>query len=213
MLHQPRWLTLMALTCIAALVSLPPHRAGAVGAPVAAATVSRQNAEAFSQKVSLIRQHGDLGPRGGARRTPVTQDELNSWFAFGAQPYLPNGVSQPEVTIVGRGQLAGQAIVDLDAIAKRRATGSTFDPWAFIGGRVPVKVAGILHTRDGMARLEIQSAEISGVPVPPTLLQELVSFYSRSPERPQGVRLDETFALPANIRQIEVGQGQAVVVQ
>jgi len=81
------------------------------------------------------------------------------------------------------------------------------------GGRVPVKVIGILHTRDGMGRLEIQSAEVSGVPVPPTLLQELVSFYSRSPERPQGVRLDETFALPANIRRIEVGQGQAVVVQ
>jgi hypothetical protein len=40
-----------------------------------------------------------------------------------------------------------------------------------------------------------------------------VSYYSRTPENPQGVRLDDTFSLPANIRQIEVGQGQAVVVQ
>ena len=178
-----------------------------------AATVSRQSAETFAQKVSVIRQHGELGERAGMRRTPVSQDELNSWFAFRAQPLLPTGVSQAEVTIVGQGRLAAQAIVDLDAVAKRKASGGTFDPWALLGGRVPVKVTGVLHTRDGMGRLEVQAAEISGIPVPPTLLQELVGFYSRSPERPQGVRLDDTFALPASIRQIEVGQGQAVVVQ
>jgi hypothetical protein len=175
--------------------------------------VSRQGADAFAEKVALIRRHGELTDRAPARRTAVTQDEVNSWFAFRAQPHLPNGVTQPEVTIVGEGRLAGQAIVDLDAVAKRRASGGAFDPWALLGGRVPVKVTGILHTRDGMARLEIQSADVSGVPVPPSLLQELVSFYSRSPERPAGVRLDDTFALPSNIRQIEVGQGQAVVVQ
>jgi hypothetical protein len=185
----------------------------AVLVPLRAATVSPQSADVFAEKVSLIRRHGDIGERAGARRTAFTQDELNSWFAFRAKPLLPNGVTQPEITIVGQGQLAGQAIVDLDAVAKRRASGGTFDPWALIGGRVPVKVTGILHTRDGLARLEIQSAEVSGLPVPPSLLQELVSFYSRSPERPAGVRLDDTFPLPSNIRQIEVGQGQAVVVQ
>ncbi|MBI3050665.1 MAG: hypothetical protein HYY76_20435 [Acidobacteria bacterium] len=212
MVDHPRSLAVIVLTC-ATLLSLSPHRARAAGDPLAAATVSRQSAETFAQKIALIRQHGELGPGGGTRRTPVTQDELNSWFAFRGQPHLPNGVTQPEVTIVGEGRLAGQAILDLEAVAKRRASGGTLDPWAFIGGRVPVKVTGVLHTRDGVGRLEIQSAEISGVPVPPTLLQELVSFYSRSPEQPQGVRLDETFALPANIRRIEVGQGQAVVVQ
>ena len=198
--HPPRWIAAMIVLGTAALASLQ------------AATVSRQSAATFDEKVALIRRHAETD-RPAARRTAVTQDEVNSWFAFSGQPHLPNGVTQPEVTIVGQGRLAGQAIVDLDAVAKRRSSGGAFDPWALLGGRVPVKVTGILHTRDGMARLEIQSAEISGVPVPPPLLQELVSFYSRSPERPAGVRLDDTFALPANIRQIEVGQGQAVVVQ
>jgi hypothetical protein len=147
---------------------------GAVLVSLEAATVSPQSAEVFAEKVSVIRRHGDLGQRAGARRTPVTQDELNSWFAYRAKPLLPNGVMQPEVTIVGQGRLSGQAIVDLDAVAKRRATGGAFDPWALLGGRVPVKVTGILHTRDGLARLEIQTAEVSGVPVPPTLLQEVV---------------------------------------
>jgi hypothetical protein len=178
-----------------------------------AAAVSTQDAEVFVEKVAAIRRHGDLGDRAGGRRTAVTQDELNSWFAFRAQPFLPNGVTRPEVTIVGQGRLAGQVIVDLEAVGKRRATGGAFDPWALLGGRVPVKMTGVLHTRDGQGRVEVESAEVSGVPVPPALLQELVGFYSRSAERPSGVRLDETFALPANIRQIEVGQGQAVVVQ
>jgi hypothetical protein len=45
------------------------------------------------------------------------------------------------------------------------------------------------------------------------VLQELVSYYSRTAEDPRGIDLDEPFELPAGIRQIEVGQGQAVVVQ
>lgn len=182
-------------------------------ASLQAATVSRQSAETFAQKVALIRQQAEVSERVGARRTSFTQDELNSWFAYQATPLLPNGVTQPQVTIVGQGRVSGQAVVDLDAIAKRRASGGTFDPWSLVGGRVPVTVAGILHTRDGQGRFEPQSAEISGLPVPTSVLQELLSFYSRSPERPQGLRIDETFSLPANIRQIEVGPGQAVVVQ
>lgn len=181
--------------------------------PLEAATVSRQSADEFAQKVALIQRQADAAPRAGMRRTRLTEDELNSWFTFHAQPLLPNGVGQPQVTIIGDGRVAGQAIVDLDAVAKRRSTGGAFDPFSLIGGKVPVGVTGILHTRDGMARFEVQSAEMSGIPVPVTVLQELVTYYSRTPERPQGVRLDDAFALPANIQQIEVGQGQAVVVQ
>jgi len=181
--------------------------------PLQAATVSRQSADEFAQKVVLIRRQGDITERAGTRRTRLTQDELNSWFMYHAPPLFPNGVGQPQVTIVGEGRVAGQAVVDLDAVAKRRSTGGAFDPFSLIGGKVPVSVSGILHTRDGMGRFEVQTAEMSGIPVPVTVLQELVTFYSRTPERPQGVRLDDAFALPANIRQIDVGQGQAVVVQ
>ena len=181
-------------------------------ATVDAATVSRQSAETFSQKVTVIRRNAEAG-KPVARKTPVSQDELNSWFTYSASPHLPGGVSQPQVTIVGEGRVAGQAIVDLEALAKRRSSGGSFDPWSLIGGKVPVNVTGILHTRDGKARFEVQTAEISGLPVPTSILQELVSFYSRTPDHPQGVRLDDTFSLPAQIREIQVGQGQAVVVQ
>ena len=183
--------------------------------PLQAATVSRQSAEEFAQKIELIQRQGAASAqRAGSRRTRLTEDELNSWFMYRAQPVLPAGVSQPQIIIVGEGRLAGQAIIDLDAVAKRRsAGGGAFDPLSLIGGKVPVSVSGVLHTRDGMARFEVQRAEMSGIPVPVTVLQEVLTYYSRSDERPQGVRLDDVFSLPANIRQIEVGQGQAVVVQ
>ena len=182
-------------------------------APLDAATVSKQNADTFSRKIALIQRQADMKERVGARRTALTEDELNSWFAFSAKPLLPAGVSSPQISALGQGRVMGQAIVDLDSVSKRKSTGGTFDPWSFVGGKVPISVTGILHARDGKGRFDVQNAYISGVPVPATLLQEILSFYSRTPERPQGVRLDAPFELPANIRQIDVGQGQAVVVQ
>jgi hypothetical protein len=181
--------------------------------PLQAATVSRQIADTFAKKIVEIQQQGAADQKPATRRTPVSEDEVNSWFTYRAQPMLPVGVSQPQVTLVGQGRVTGQATVDLDAIGRRRSSGGTFDPFSYLGGRVPVSVEGILHTQDGRGRFEVQSAEISGVPVPKAILQEMVSYYSKSPTNPDGVSLDEAFALPANIRQIELGQGQAVVVQ
>ena len=181
--------------------------------PLHAASVSKQQADVFARKIVLIQRQADQVERAGTRRTALTEDELNSWFAYQARPLLPAGVTDPKVTIIGGGRVAGQATVDLDAIAKRRSTGGTLDPWSYIGGRVPVNVVGTLHTRDGMGQFELQSADISGLPVPKTLLQEVVTYYSRTPENPRGVRLEDQFALPARIRQIEVAQGQAIVVQ
>jgi hypothetical protein len=184
--------------------------------PVEAATVSRQSADVVAQKIASILDQEGSGRPAGTQRTRLTEDEFNSWFLYRGerwQKLLPAGVAQPQVTIVGAGQVAAQAVVDLDAVAKRRARGGAFDPLSLIGGTVPVTVTGLLHTREGKARFEVQSAEVSGIPVPVTVLQELVGYYSRTPERPEGLRLDDTFMLPAGIRQVEIGKGQAVVVQ
>jgi len=182
---------------------------------VDAVTLSPQSAESFVVKVESIRDQGDQAGRAGSQRTRFTEDELNSWFVYRKdrwQKVLPTGVAQPQVTIIGAGQVAGQALVDLDAVAKRRSRGS-FDPLSLIGGTVPVSVTGLLHTKEGQARFEVQSAEISGIPVPVTVLQELLGYYSRTAENPEGLRLDEAFMLPSGIQQVEIGRGQAVVVQ
>ena len=180
----------------------------------AAAALTQQEADAFAKKVAIISQQGTLTARtAAARRTPVSETEVNSWFAYRARPLLPVGMTEPQITIIGDGKVSGAATVDLDAVAKTRRSGSLIDPWNLLGGRLPVTVSGVLRTENGQGRFELQQAAISGVPVPKTILQELVSYYSKTADDPRGIDLDEPFALPAGIRQIEVRQGQAVVVQ
>jgi hypothetical protein len=177
-----------------------------------AANTSRPQAEAFAKKIATINQHADKGGK-SPRRTVLTESEVNSWFEFRAQPLLPAGVTNPKVVAIGNGKLLGSAIVDLEAIGKKRGSGGALDLWNLLGGRLPLSVTGILHTKDGKGRFEMQAADVSGVPVPMSLLQELVSYYTRTPDHPQGVKLDAPFDLPAEIKQIEVGQAQAVVIQ
>jgi hypothetical protein len=178
-----------------------------------AAAISKQQADLFARKVAQIVGQGDRNQKPGTRRTSVSETELNSWFAYSATPLLPAGVADPRITMVGNGKLAGKAIVDLDTIAKKKQSGGTFDLWNLIGGKVPVNVIGTLRTKDGQGSFLLESADVSGVPVPKTFLQEMVSHYSRTPNNPRGVNLEDPFALPASIRQIDVGAGQAVIVQ
>ena len=49
-------------------------------------------------------------------------------------------------------------------------------------------VSGVLHTQDGQGRFECSQAEVSGMPVPEIVLQELVGYYSRTAEDPDGIR-------------------------
>jgi hypothetical protein len=80
-------------------------------------------------------------------------------------------------------------------------------------GRLPVAATGVLTTSNGVGRFTLESANVAGVPVPKLFLQQVVSYYSRSPSRPSGISLDDSFALPARIREIQVGRGEALVIQ
>jgi len=173
---------------------------------------SKRDAELLKQKVATISAHGERPSKQG-RRTTVTEGEVNSYLVYDAKPQLPAGVVEPAVTILGTGRLAGRAVVDLDAVRHARASQSWFDPTNYLTGRLPVSATGRLKTSNGIGRFELESASVGGVPVPKLLLQEIVSYYTRTPEKPSGIGLDDPFALPARIREIQVERGQAIIVQ
>ena len=173
---------------------------------------SKQNAELLKQKVATISAHGERPTKQG-RRTTVTEGEVNSYLVYDAKPQLPAGVVDPAVTILGTGRLSGRAVVDLDAVRHARASQSWFDPTNYLTGRLPVNATGRLKTSNGVGQFELESASVGGVPIPKILLQEIVSYYTRSPEKPSGIGLDDPFALPARIREIQVERGQAIIVQ
>ena len=185
-----------AIICCALLALLVPVEAG---------NTSRAQADSFAKKLLIIQQHAEESPK-SSRRTTVTEVELNSWFMYRAQPLLPTGVKDPRVTAIGNGKLHGVVTVDLDDLATSSAL-------KLLAGKVPIALTGVLRTKDGRGQFDLQSAQLSGVPVPKFLVQEIVTHYTRSDERPKGIRLDDPFQLPASIKQIDVGQGQAVVIQ
>jgi hypothetical protein len=179
------------------------------------AEASRQQADSLARKIVLITQRGTQtpAPAPGAKRTEVSEDELNSWFVFRGRPYLPEGVTSPNVTMLGDGTMRGAAMVDLEALGKRKSGGGLLDIWSYLGGKVPVAVTGTLRARDGRGQFEMKSAEVAGLPVPKALVQELVSVYASAPDDKKPISLDSAFDLPAKIRSIDVGRGQLVVVQ
>ena len=125
---------------------------------------------------------------------------------------MPAGVVDPTLTAVGEGKVRGAAVIDLDTVRKQKQRSWT-DPLGYMTGKLPLTASGLLITQNGIGRFQLESAEISGITIPKSLLQELLSFYSKSAEKPSGISMDDPFELPASIKEIRVGKGEAMVVQ
>ena len=179
---------------------------------VAAIQLSKQEGDRLQRKIDEITKNGSAVPV-KARRTPVSEAEVNSYLAFNAKDKIPQGLTNPEITIVGDGRLAGRILVDLDEFKRHRSSQGFMDPLSYISGKVPVTAHGLLRTQEGKGQFRLESAEILGVPLPKPILQELVTFFSRTPENPEGFDIDAPFNLPAKIREIMINKGEAVVVQ
>ena len=137
---------------------------------------------------------------------------MNSYLKYAAGSQVPAGIAEPLLHGAGAGRITGRAVVDLDAVRTQKKRAWT-DPLGYLTGRLPVTAAGRLTTKDGVGRFELESAEISGVTIPKSLLQELLTYYSRTAERPNGINMDDPFDLPSAIREIRVGEGSAAIVQ
>jgi hypothetical protein len=172
----------------------------------------KTDADKFQQKLQQIVANGNSEGR-NERRTPVSQTETNAYLRVRGPELLPVGVTDATLAAHGAGRVSGRAVVDLDVIRQKKSSGSWLDLKSYLTGTLPVTASGILHTKDGMARFELESAEVSGIPVPKAFLQDLVAYYTRSRDYPNGISLDQVYELPANIREIQIGQGNAIVVQ
>ncbi len=178
----------------------------------AAAQLSRAQGDAMARKIEAIAKNGAAVPV-RPKRTPMSELEINSYLNFNLRDKIPRGLANPEITPLGDGRLSGRVFVDIDEFKQHRASGGFFDPLSYISGQVPVRASGTLSTREGQGRFQLYAADILGVPLPKPVLQELVSFFSRTPERPNGFNLDEPFNLPAKIREVTVNNGEAIIAQ
>ena len=112
---------------VAVFVSVAPLLAGTV-------RVSKEDAERFQAKLTKIVEFGNAKPAAKAtpkRSTAVTDNEVNSYIRLKAADQIPVGITEPELTAVGDGRVAGRAIVDLDAVRKQKQRG-WLDPLAYL---------------------------------------------------------------------------------
>lgn len=178
----------------------------------AADPVSRREAARLQAKIDQINQH--KAARGKvAARTPITETEVNSYLRYELGDRMPDGVKDPWVSLLDEGRVSGKATVDLARVGQSRKSGGMLDPFNYLTGTLPVAVNGVLRTRNGTGTFSLESASVSGIPVPTWMLQEIVSHYSKSESAPQGVSIEKPFVLPSGIREIQLAKGQAIVVQ
>ena len=205
---KPRTISVLAAAAMAVLLSLSIVSA-------AADSITRRDAARLQAKIDRINKNVAQHHAPGTLRTPVTENEVNSYLRYEMSDQLPTGVKDPLVSMVGDGRISGQATVDLSQVGRngQKKSGGMLDPYSYLTGSLPVSAVGTLKAKNGIATFALESASISGVPVPVWMLQEIVSYYSKSASAPQGVSIDKPFALPAGIREIQLDRGQAIIVQ
>lgn len=186
----------------------------AVAAPAQDATL-RADAARMQRKLQAIMERADAAPAAAkpvSQRTAVSEREVNAYFSVHGPEFLPEGVREPRVAIERAGRVQARAVVDLDQAFKSRQR-SWLDPLAWLSGKVEVAGMGTLRADNGTGLFTLESATVGGVTVPPAVLQELVTYYSRSSEHPTGFQLNQPFALPSAIRSVETTAGQAIIIQ
>jgi hypothetical protein len=193
-------------------VALAASAALVVAAAAADKAPLRRDADQLKLKVEAIRGRS-VAPEGRSVRTAISEREVNAYLAYELVQNLPPGVVEPSITILGPSRVSGRALVDLDRVRASVNPTSRLDPMYYLSGRMPVAATGTLKTHQGVGEFQLESADVAGVPVPKFVIQQIVSYYSRSAEQPSGISIDRSFALPANIKEIQVDRGQAIVVQ
>jgi hypothetical protein len=140
----------------------------------------------------------------------VTERELNSFVNLELADKIPPEVSDLELEL-GQGRLLARARLDLDRLKEKIPEGGPTAVLSMLGGAVPVELAGRLESAEGLARLDLETVEIGGVGLPPSLLAQIVSFATRDEEHPAGIDIAAPVALPWTARSVRLEPGRALV--
>jgi hypothetical protein len=194
-------------------LALPIFLAALITGGVIAQDASRADADRMGKKVEAIVQRAILAPAKAAPlKTTFTDRELNAYLHHHGTEQLPAGVTKARVTMLDANKLETRAVVDLDAVRTSQPRG-WLDPLGYVTGSLEVVTIGMFSGTGGQGVFRYESGTVGGVPIPRAVMQEVIAYYSRSPELPTGINLDQPFPLPAGIREVQVRRGAATVVQ
>ena len=173
-------------------------------AALAAATLSPHADRAAAEKFHRIVDE-QLHPN---EVLTFTEYEVNSFFAYEPPPGIPDGISNVRVRI-----LEDRGVVDADVDLQRLQAAGGSEPSLLIRfllrGERHVRAHVSFTSADGIGVADAESIDIDETTLRGWILDWLLEQYvtPRVPEFKPG----EPFALPSNLKEIRLEEGQAVV--
>jgi hypothetical protein len=180
-------------------------------APRAApAGLSWAEAESLSHKLERIDRRRRQPRAGAARRESVlvTQGELNSYLNLSLAPQLPPGVTGLRVALQSE-RIHARANVDLEKVRAQVPAATGWGPFSLLGGSVPVELRARLLSGDGFGSVEVEDLRLATLPVPVSVLEQLVSSATRNSGNPGGFDILAPFRLPYAVQRVRIEPGRA----
>jgi hypothetical protein len=177
--------------------------------PVAAARppISREQADSLAKKLESL---SAPAPKKGepVRSVLFTEGEINSYLNLVVLPTVPT-VKDVDLRIAN-GQLLATGLVDIDQVKKQLSL-SPWNPVSFLKGRMSVNVSGHYANAGaaGLGRVTIDEVRAGSVPIPVSIIEQIVANSTRTPQLPDGVDIREPFRLPSPLRGLRLEPGKA----
>ena len=197
---------------MAALITLLAAPAAAQDVPASTVPgLSWSLSESLSRKLDDIERRKKAGVRKAAT-VLVTEAEVNSYLNLHYAPKLPPGVTDLEVRL-DRERIYAKGLVDLERVSvkKKAQATSSFSLLSFLSGRVPVTLAGRFLNRDGFGTIEWEEITIASLPMPISMLEQMVTSSTKTAKQPAGFDIHAPFRLPYSLSRVRLEPGRALL--
>jgi len=138
--------------------------------------------------------------RPGSRVT-LTSRELNAYVANEVHDYAPQGVRNTQVEL-GDGSASGAALIDF---LKLKQVAGQSPGWAMsklLAGERPVRVTARIQSASGLAQIDVERVEISGIAIEGKMLDYLIRNFL-IPQFPDA-KVGQKFELAHHIDHLDV---------
>lgn len=168
-------------------------------------------AEGLAQKLDALLRRSQLKKPPREKTVSVSEPELNSYLNLTLGPKMPKGVSDVVVRFE-RDRLTARALVDLAEVQAKIPSGSLGGLLSFLSGKVPLEARGRLDAaEDGFSTFAIEEVNLSTIPVPVSMVEQLVVSATKTAESPQGFDVHSPFRLPYDLKRVRIQPGRALL--
>jgi hypothetical protein len=134
-------------------------------------------------------------------RITLTSRELNAYVANEVHDYAPQGVRNTQVEL-GDGSASGAALIDF---LKLKQVAGQSPGWAMsklLAGERPVRVTARIQSASGLAQIDVERVEISGIAIEGKMLDYLIRNFL-IPQFPDA-KVGQKFELAHHIDHLDV---------